>query len=130
MCRAVRGQSAEHSLDKKAFFLGKIRQVMVDKISFSFYCGNLAVNQKALLETWSVNVKNTTFTERLALLKQRRMMRHVEASRHELGEIKRSATSLVGYHAYVKRERIKFARFNVTGEMSFELGETFFFALF
>jgi hypothetical protein len=37
------------------------------QISFSFYCGNVEVNRKGLLETWSVNVKNTAVAKRLAL---------------------------------------------------------------
>jgi hypothetical protein len=46
------------------------------------------------------------------------MMRHVEASGHELGEIKRCATNLVDYHAYAEEgERIKFARFKVIGAL-------------
>jgi hypothetical protein len=59
----------------------QIRQVMVDKISFSFYCDNLAVNQKAC---WKLGVLMSKIPLSLkdwhCLLKQRRMMRHVEAS--------------------------------------------------
>jgi len=51
----------------------------------------------------------------LSLLKQTRMVCRVEASGHELEEVKHSATSLVGYHAYTEEgERIKFAWFKVT----------------
>jgi len=38
----------------------------------------------------------------LFLLKQTRMICHVEACGHELEEVKRSATRLVGYHAYTE----------------------------
>jgi hypothetical protein len=54
----------------------------------------------------------------LCLLKQRRMICHVEAFGHDLEEIKRSAASPVGYHACTEEgERIKFARFKATGAL-------------
>src|SRR4051812_21380165 len=49
-CRAAKGQSARHSLDRKAFNANSTSNG--GQISFSFYSGNLAANQTGSLETW------------------------------------------------------------------------------